>query len=455
MIQFLLTLLIIGIVIAMLVKKYQPHAVLILAGILLLVIAYFTGEKGILPEGKSTGWIGFDVFEFLSQVMKTRVGGIGLIIMSAGGFAKYMNHIGAANALVQIAVQPLKKLKNPYLILFFVSIVGQLLKIGVPSAAGLAMLLLITVYPILTKLGISSASAAAVIAGTTCLDLGPASATTNVAADLVGMDVVLFFVRMQIPASIVPMFAIAFLNYFVQQYFDKKEGHIHLGADASTNTIDESQPVVPKIFAILPLIPLILLLIFSELFVGSIVLNVVTAMMISLFIGIFANALYTRNLKQSFKDIMIYFKGMGSIFASVVTLIFAAETFAGGLKAVGFIDMLLGVTDGQGDASVVLMIILVGIIGVTAILTGSGNAAFFSFGNLAPGFAAGANIATASLVLPMQLVSGLFRTMSPVAGVILAVSGTAEIDPFTLVKRTAIPMAGAILAVVVYAWLVL
>jgi DcuC family C4-dicarboxylate transporter len=151
---------------------------------------------------------------------------------------------------------------------------------------------------------------------------------------------------------------------------------------------------------------------------------------------------------------MIYFEGMGSIFATVVTLIFAAETFAGGLKAVGFIDMLLGITNGQGVTSMLLMLMLVSIIGVIAILTGSGNAAFFSFGNLAPGFAAGANIATAALVLPMQLVSGLFRTMSPVAGVIIAVSGTAEIDPFTIVKRTVIPMAGGILAVVAYAMII-
>jgi len=446
--------LITAVVIYMLIKKYQPHAVLILAGILLLIIAYYTGDKAILPAGKSTGWIGFDVFEFLSQIMKSRVGGIGLIIMSAGGFAKYMNHIGAANALVQMAVRPLKNLKNPYLVLFFVSIIGQLLKIGIPSAAGLAMLLLITVYPILVKLGITPASAAAVIAGTTCLDLGPASATTNVAADLVGMDVVMFFVKMQIPATIVPIFIIAILFYFTQQYFDKKEGLQRGEASPLAKTDDHDHPHVPQVFAILPLIPLILLLIFSKLFVASIILNVVTAMMLSLFIGILANLIYTKNLHESLRGIMIYFEGMGSIFATVVTLIFAAETFAGGLKAVGFIDMLLGITNGQGVTSMLLMLMLVSIIGVIAILTGSGNAAFFSFGNLAPGFAAGANIATAALVLPMQLVSGLFRTMSPVAGVIIAVSGTAEIDPFTIVKRTVIPMAGGILAVVAYAMII-
>jgi len=454
MIQLMLTTLIIALVIFMLIKKYQPHAVLIFAGILLLIIANFIGEKAILPEGKSTGWFGFDIFEFLSQIMISRVGGIGLIIMSAGGFAKYMNHIGAANALVQLAVKPLKRLKNPYLILFFVSIIGQVLKVGIPSAAGLAMLLLITVYPILIRLGITPASAAAVIAGTTCLDLGPASATTNVAADLIGMDVVLFFVKMQIPAIIIPIFAIALLNYFVQQYFDKREGY-EPGKDASAAEVTEhSHPKVPTIFAILPLIPLILLLIFSKLVVGSIILNVVTAMVISLFIGIFAQLIYTKNLHESLHGIMIYFKGMGSIFATIVTLIFAAETFAGGLKAVGFIDMLLGLTDGQGVPSSVLMLLLVAIIGVTAILTGSGNAAFFSFGNLAPGFASGAKITTAALILPMQLVSGLFRTISPVAGVIIAVSGTAEIDPFIIVKRTAIPMVGAILAVIGYSWLV-
>ncbi|MBC8403492.1 MAG: C4-dicarboxylate transporter DcuC [Candidatus Marinimicrobia bacterium] len=446
-----LTILIIAAVIILLAKGFQPHAILILAGLLLLTLSIIAGKTTILPEGAaSTGWIGFDIFKFISQIMKGRVGEIGLIIMSAGGLAKYMTHIGAANALVQISIQPLKKLRNPYLILAFVSVLGQIMKIGIPSAAGLAMLLLITVYPTLLHIGITPASAAAVIAGTTCLDVGPASATSVVAAELAGMDAVVYFIKFQLPAMLAPVILIAILNIFVQHFFDRREA-----APVTPLEAGQAEPRVeaPRSFAILPLIPLILLLIFNQMVVGSIVLNVVTAMFISLLVGMVFNAVHTRDLRTTLADIMVYFRGMGEIFATVVTLIFAAETFAGGLRAVGFIDMILGVTTHSEGAASLLIIMLVIIIGVTAILTGSGNAAFFSFSNLAPSLAASVGKPTLSFVFPMQLTSGLFRTISPVAGVILAVSGTAGVDPFTIVKRTAIPAIAGIIAVIIFNWL--
>jgi len=269
------------------------------------------------------------------------------------------------------------------------------------------------------------------------------------------MDVVMFFVKAQIPAVLLPVLIIAILNYFVQKYFDIKEKAEISNQTPPPHQESGQQQDVPGIFAILPLIPLILLLIFSKLMVESIVLNVVTSMFISLLIGMLFNLMHTRDLNETLSGIMIYFKGMGAIFASVVTLIFAAETFAGGLKAVGFIDSLISMTGGETVSSSIVLALLLAILGITAILTGSGNAAFFSFGNLTPGLAAGAGKSTLAFVLPMQLTSGLFRTISPVAGVIIAVSGTAEVDPFTVVKRTVIPMMGGIVGVVAYAWLIL
>ncbi|MCV5745736.1 transporter, partial [Escherichia coli] len=83
--------------------------------------------------------------------------GIGLIIMVAGGFASYMNQIGASDALVRICTAPLKVVRSPYIVLSLAYMLGQALFIVIPSAAGLAMLLLVLVYPILIGLGVSRA----------------------------------------------------------------------------------------------------------------------------------------------------------------------------------------------------------------------------------------------------------------------------------------------------------
>jgi DcuC family C4-dicarboxylate transporter len=58
------------------------------------------------------------------------------------------------------------------------------------------------------------------------------------------------------------------------------------------------------------------------------------------------------------------------------------------------------------------------------------------------------------MLLPMQFGSSIARSVSPITAVIVAVSGIANLSPVEVVKRTAIPMAGA-MAVNVIASLIL
>jgi len=92
---------------------------------------------------------------------------------------------------------------------------------------------------------------------------------------------------------------------------------------------------------------------------------------------------------------------------------------------------------------------LVLLLGTAALLTGSGNAALFSFAGMIPGIAGRMNASVESLILPSQFAGGLFRSFSPVAGVIIAVAGTANVTPFAIIKRTSVPMVGGVIATLV------
>jgi DcuC family C4-dicarboxylate transporter len=83
------------------------------------------------------------------------------------------------------------------------------------------------------------------------------------------------------------------------------------------------------------------------------------------------------------------------------------------------------------------------IVAVAAMVTGSGNAPFFSFAPMIPDAAAGVGANVAMMLVPLQLVSGIGRSMSPVAGVCMAVAGMSGITPFELVRRTIPVMAVA------------
>jgi DcuC family C4-dicarboxylate transporter len=452
-----IALIIIAVTIFLIVKRYQTHATLFLSGFALLATAHFarvwSGAPG--PEESITGLFAFDLFAMVSEAFSNRVARIGMIIMAAGGFAKYMSAIAASHALVNLSIKPLARVSNPYLLLAITYVAGQFLNIFIPSAAGLAMLLLVAMYPTLVKLGIRPVAAAAVIGTTACLDLGPASPAANVAAETIGISPIEYFVRYQLKISAVVVPVVAALHFIWQRWCDRRES---FAAEPALkikpgDVDDKNRP--PMIYAMLPVLPLVLLFVFSPLVVETIRLDVVTAMLISLALGMAFEGVRHRSLREALAGIVHFFRGMGEIFSTVVTLIVAAEVFAMGVKATGLIGSLVAAVEGNALGGGVMALALVFLLGTTALLTGSGNAALFSFAGMIPGIAGRINVSLESLMLPSQLAGGLFRSMSPVAGVIIAVAGTAGVTPFDIIKRTSVPMIGGVMATLIASQLML
>ena len=427
----------------LIIKRMKPQAVLFAGGIFLLAVAILMGYP-VLDAKKSTGLSWFDIFKFIEDVFSNRAAGIGLMIMTVGGFAKYMDYIGASRSLVYIASKPLSMVKSPYVLLGISYIIGQLLNIVIPSAAGLCVLLMATMYPVLVNLGVSRLSAAAVVATTPCLDLGPASGSAVFAAKTAGLDVADYFVAEQIPIAVVTMVTIAVSHYFVQRYFDRKEGLEPQKLQAVSAHESETENLPPKIYALLPMIPIIFVLVFSKLGISSLKMSVVTAMIISIFIAMILEVIRTRRPMEVCKNIQVFFDGMGHLFATVVTLIVAGETFAYGLTKIGAIDMIIKGAQGSGFGAIGVTLIMTLIVAIAAVIMGSGNAPFYSFGALVPDIAKGLSMMPAVMITPMQMASSIARSASPITAAVVAVAGVADVSPVDLVKRTAIPMGIAL-----------
>ncbi len=421
----------------LIINRMKLQAVLFAGGIFLLVVAILMGVP-LLDAKKSTGFVWFDIFKFMEDTFSTRAAGIGLMIMTVGGFAKYMDYIGASRSLVHLASKPLSVIRSPYLLLAVSYIIGQLLNIVIPSAAGLCVLLMATMYPVLVNLGVSRLSAAAIVATTPCLDLGPASGTAVFAAKTAEMDVADYFVGEQLPIAVVTMAAISISHYFVQRYFDRKEG---LEAKVlQTASAHDEQELPPTIYALLPLVPIILVLVFSKLCISSIKMPVVTAMIISIFLAMMMELIRTRQPKAVCKSIQVFFDGMGHLFATVVTLIVAGETFAFGLTKIGAIDLIIQGAQSSGFGIIGITLVMTVIVAVSAVIMGSGNASFYSFGALVPDVAKELSMLPSTMITPMQMAASIARSASPIAAAVVAVAGVADVSPVDLVKRTAIPM---------------
>lgn len=140
---------------------------------------------------------------------------------------------------------------------------------------------------------------------------------------------------------------------------------------------------------------------------------------------------------------------MAEIFVSVVSLVIAADLFAKGLIALGFVDFLLQTGSGLGMGGLGLGILLTLMIFGSAVLMGSGNAAFFAFGPLVPTIATAIAVTGPYLMLPMQLAASLGRTLSPVSGVLVAVSGQSGLSPVDLAYRNLWPVMTALAGLLV------
>lgn len=183
-------------------KNFKAQAVLICGGFAMMAFAIIFNFGSILPAKTSTGFAWFDLFKFVDTLTSKRTAELGLMIMVCAGFAKYMDKIGASKAMVHVAVKPLQYLRSPYLVLCGGFLIGQVLHPFIPSASGFGLLLMVTMYPIYISLGISRTTATAVIGTNGCLDLGPASGNSILAAKYAGITPVEYFVTYQLPPAI-------------------------------------------------------------------------------------------------------------------------------------------------------------------------------------------------------------------------------------------------------------
>lgn len=440
----LLVLLSVIVICVLIVKKFYPAWSLFVVGLVtVLIVALVTGDP-VATGKKATGFLGFDILGIFSNLLTSRTGGLGMNIMIIGGFGYYMSKIGATSALVHVCTKPMSLINSPYIIMVLGYVVGQCLNVVLGSAVGLAILMMVTVYPLMLSAGVSRQSACASVAMTGAFGLSPLGANNLMSTKLTGIHVMNIFVDYQLVIAPVVLVIICVVHYFVQRYFDKKDlasGHI-TAADFVTKDLSEADKSekAPAYYAIFPLVPLAFLFIFSPLVYDGIKLDIITAVMASMIITFVIDCINRRNLKESFANIKVFFEGMGKIFSSTVVLIVCAEMFAAGLTRSGGIATLIDAASNFGGGYLIVYAVMLAIIGLSTFVMGSGNAAFFSFAPMIPGICQAVGGNAQWMLTGMQLSSGCIRSMSPISGCVIAISGLANISPFEIVRRTAIPM---------------
>ena len=425
------------------VKGYSATGVLMFGGVVLLFISVLMGHS-ILPEGvKSTGSTYFDILEYVKYLLGNRGGGLGLMIMVLCGFSVYMTHLGANDVVVKLVSKPLKNIRSPYILMVFAYFLACLMSFAVSSATGLGVLLMATLFPVMVNVGISRGAAAAICASPISIILSPTSGDVVLSAEISKIPLGEFAFGTALPVSIFAILGIAVAHFFWQRYLDKKEG-----VQVERLNADEIKTTAPNYYAILPLLPIIGVLIFDGKW-GLPNLHIVTVMVLCFIITATVDFLRSFNAKQTFDNLIVAYRGMADAFAGVVMLLVAAGVFAQSLSTIGFITNLIDSAQSFGGSAFFMMLVLAVITILATMATGSGNAAFYAFAELIPKLATQMGVNPAFLTIPMLQASNLGRGLSPVSGVVVAVSGMGKISPFEIVKRMSVPMLVGFICVII------
>ena len=425
------------------VKGYSATGVLMFGGLVLLFISVLMGHS-ILPEGvKSTGSTYFDILEYVKYLLGNRGGGLGLMIMVLCGFSVYMTHLGANDVVVKLVSKPLKNIRSPYILMVFAYFLACLMSFAVSSATGLGVLLMATLFPVMVNVGISRGAAAAICASPISIILSPTSGDVVLSAEISKIPLGEFAFGTALPVSIFAILGIAIAHFFWQRYLDKKEG-----VQVERLNADEIKTTAPNYYAILPLLPIIGVLVFDGKW-GLPNLHIVTVMVLCFIVTAAVDFLRSFNAKQTFDNLVVAYRGMADAFAGVVMLLVAAGVFAQSLSTIGFITNLIDSAQTFGGSAFFMMLVLAVITILATMATGSGNAAFYAFAELIPKLATQMGVNPAFLTIPMLQASNLGRGLSPVSGVVVAVSGMGKISPFEIVKRMSVPMLVGFICVII------
>lgn len=433
-------LLIICAVVVLIIKQYETRMVLIGAGFLMTIAAL-------------NPLMAFNAFS--SNMV---VGALIQNICSALGFAAVLQLTKCDKHLVHALAHGLKYVRP--LLIPAAALATYLVNIAIPSAAGCAAAVGVVMIPLLVSQGVHPAVAAsAVMLGTFGSTISPGLSHNPVvvglandallAADPNAIKVTsMDFIKTMAVGSI-PAFIIGAASLTLVAIFRKEDkGYVAVSDDGTPAPAETEKFVINPFFALLPLLPIVLLIGFSIPYVqGELPWAKSFLVPHAMLLGAFVCLVCTKTSPtKATKD---FFNGMGKGYGDVIGIIIAAGVFVGGMSALGLISSAI---DALKHAQHVAGIAATFGPFLIAVISGSGDAAAIAFNNAVTAHANEFGFGVVDMGALAALTGSLGRSMSPIAGAAILLAGLAKVNPFEIAKRNA---PGMIIATFVAMYLML
>ncbi|EGO65847.1 C4-dicarboxylate transporter DcuC [Acetonema longum] len=396
------------------IKRWETRMVLFASGLVMAAIA------GKVP----------DVIDAFAKAMIN--GGLVPVICTVMGFAFVMKYTGCDKHMVQFLTGGITRMQA---ILIPASVmITFAINIALPSAAGCSAAVGAILIPTLIKAGVHPAIAgSAILAGTYGGTLSPGSAHPPFIAKLAGTDVMSVIAGHTVAAILCGL--IGAIVLLVVAIVRKENKGCNIGeSEAAADTSEKLQ--VNYIKAIVPIVPLALLVLGSKQINVLPAVSVPEAMIFGTILGLIVCRCNPQTISKEF------FNGMGEAYGSVIGIIIAAAVFTKGMELIGLTGSLIEVM--KHSEQIARFAAAFGPM-IVAILSGSGDAATLAFNGAITPHAQDFGFGISQMGSAAFLSGSFGRSMSPVAGAAIVCAQLAGVDPIELAKRNA---PGMILAAI-------
>ena len=294
------------------------------------------------------------------------------------------------------------------------------------SAANTAAVAGVILIPLLRAAGIHPALAAStVLAGTFGSMLNPALSINAFVTRIAGKTTTAVVETNTLPVLLALLLACSGLTFMA-----RKKSETAMAPQQTTAPIERPS----LIFAAIPLIPLVILLLGASGVVPPFRMGVAQAMMVGALLGVAVTRTSPSEVTRTFFD------GMGRAYGKIMGIVIAVGVFVRGMKSIGVIGLWIAWLTTPELAR------MGGCFGpfLMGIVSGSGDAAAFAFTDAVAPHATQFGMETITMGSMAAISGALGRTLSPLSGAAIICSAIAEVNPVELSKRNTLGLCAAV-----------
>jgi len=455
MLPFLATVALIVLVVFLASKKLNPSTVLFLVGILAVFGWQAATGQSILDGGTGRGPL-VDTLEYVSATAANVLGDMLLVPTLLFGYLSFMDYIGATDAFTYALSKPLGRIKNRHLLATLVIPVGVLMKCVVTAGASIAVMLIGTLYPVLRARGCSKATCATAVGMVSVVAWGPAElAVINaVALTDVGVDTATFFLHHQLLSVVLFLTVICIVFYVTSVMFDKASPETDL-CQTDASVPDARKPDVPLFFAVLPILPLIVMFLFSSIVWEAYAIEPGAAALACYLIALCICMVWKRrDLRFAFNGITAFADGCAECIRKSFVMMLGGQLFGAALRSIGGLSLMIDSIQAVGGDVSITVTICAALALLLVVLTGSFGAQANVFLPLFNSIALSYGVRIGSLAQVALQSCSFGAGLSPTSNTTLLISSSTEVNLTEYIKRNALPILSGMLVLILHGLLV-